>query len=162
MGHWINLWPNLESSLSLLTSPVVRNILFLPLTEVELIYSVVLVARIFIHIYIFFLRFFSLIITRYWLQFPGLYSRTLLIIYFSHQFSSVTHSCLTLCDLMDCSTPGLPVHHQLPELAQTPVHRVGDAIQPSRPLSSPSLPAFLVLCVSAEPRLLIYPSPTET
>ena len=89
MGHWINLWPNLESSLSLLTSPVVRNILFLPLTEVELIYSVVLVARIFIHIYIFFLRFFSLIITRYWLQFPGLYSRTLLIIYFSHQFSSV-------------------------------------------------------------------------
>ena len=43
---------------------------------------------------------------------------------------------------MDCSTPGFPVHHQLPELTQTHVHRVGDAIQPSHPLSSPSLPAF--------------------
>ena len=51
-------------------------------------------------------------------------------------------SCPTLCDPMDCSTPGLPVHHQLPELAQTHVHRVGDAIQPSHPLSSPSPPAF--------------------
>ena len=51
---------------------------------------------------------------------------------------SVTQSCPTLCDPMDCSTPGLPVHHQLPELAQTHVHRVGDAIQPSHPLSSPS------------------------
>ena len=53
-----------------------------------------------------------------------------------------TQSCLTLCDPMDCSTPGLPVHHQLPELAQTHVHRVGDAIQPSHPLLSPSPPAF--------------------
>ena len=60
----------------------------------------------------------------------------------TQQFSSVTLSCLTLCDLMDCSTPGLPVHYQLPELAQTHVHRVGDAIQPSHPLSSPSPPAF--------------------
>ena len=60
----------------------------------------------------------------------------------SVQFSSVAHSCPTLCDLMDCSTPGLPVHHQLPELAQTHVHRVGDAIQPSHPLSSPSPPAI--------------------
>ena len=58
------------------------------------------------------------------------------------QFSSVTHSCLTLCDPMDCSTLGLPVHHQLPELAQTHVHRVGDAIQPSHPLSSLSLPTI--------------------
>ena len=57
-------------------------------------------------------------------------------------FSSVAQSCPTLCDLMDCSTPGLPVHHQLPELAQSYVHRVGDAIQPSHPLSSPSPPAF--------------------
>ena len=54
------------------------------------------------------------------------------------QFSSVTQSCLTLCDPIDCSMPGLPVHHQLLELAQTHVHRVGDAIQPSHPLSSPS------------------------
>ena len=60
----------------------------------------------------------------------------------SVHFSSVTQSCLTLCDPMDCSTPGLPVHHQLPELAQTPVHQVGDAIQPSHPLSSPSPPDF--------------------
>ena len=59
-----------------------------------------------------------------------------------HQFSSVAQSCLTLCDPMDRSTPGFPVHHQLPELAQTHVHRVGDAIQPSRPLSSPSSPAL--------------------
>ena len=55
---------------------------------------------------------------------------------------SITKSCLTLCDPMDCSMPGLSVHHQLPELAQIHVHRVSDAIQPSHPLSSPSLPAF--------------------
>ena len=59
-----------------------------------------------------------------------------------YQFSSVTQSCLTLCEPMDCSTPGLPVHHQLPEFTQTHVHLVGDAIQPSHPLSSPSPPAF--------------------
>ena len=54
------------------------------------------------------------------------------------QFSSVTQSCLTLCDSMNCSTPGFPVHHQFPEFTQTHIHRVGDAIQPSHPLSSPS------------------------
>ena len=52
------------------------------------------------------------------------------------QFSSVTQLCLTLCDPMDCSTPGLPVHHQLPEFAQTHIHWVSDAIQPSHPLQS--------------------------
>ena len=57
------------------------------------------------------------------------------------QFSSVTQSCLTLCDPMNCSTPGLPVHHQLLEFTQTHVHRVGDVIQPSHLLSSPSAPA---------------------
>ena len=57
------------------------------------------------------------------------------------QFSSVTQSCPTLCDPMNCSTPGLPIHHQLLEFTQTHVHRVGDAIQPSHPLSSPSPPA---------------------
>ena len=57
------------------------------------------------------------------------------------QFSSVAQSCPTLCDPMNGSTPGLPVHHQLPEFTQTHVHRVGDAIQPSHPLSSPSPPA---------------------
>ena len=55
--------------------------------------------------------------------------------------SSVTQSCPTLCDPMNCSTPGLPVHHQLPEITQTLVHRVSDAIQPSHPLSSPYPPA---------------------
>ena len=57
-------------------------------------------------------------------------------------FSSVTPSCPTLSDPMDCSMPGFPVHHQFPKLAQTHVHWVSDAIQPSYPLSSPSPPAF--------------------
>ena len=56
--------------------------------------------------------------------------------------SLVAQSCPTLCNPMDCSTPGFPVLHQLPELAHTHVHRVGNAIQPSHPLSSPSSPAF--------------------
>ena len=60
----------------------------------------------------------------------------------SVQFSSVTQSCPTLCDPMDRSTPGLPVHHQLPKFTQTHVHRVSDAIQPSHPLLSPSPPAL--------------------
>ena len=59
----------------------------------------------------------------------------------SVQFISVAQSCPTLCDPMNHSTPGLPVHHQLPEFTQTHVHRVGDAIQPSHPRSSPSPPA---------------------
>ena len=59
----------------------------------------------------------------------------------SVQFSSVTWSCLTLCDPMNRSTPGLPVHHKLLEFTQTHAHRVSDAIQPSHPLSSPSPPA---------------------
>ena len=59
----------------------------------------------------------------------------------SYQIRSVTQSCLTLCDPMNRSTPSLPVHYQLPELTQTHVHRVSDAIQPSHPLSSPSPPA---------------------
>ena len=60
----------------------------------------------------------------------------------SVQFISVAQSCPTLYDPMDCSTSGFPVHHQLPELVQTHVHRVSDAIQPFHPLSSPSPPAF--------------------
>ena len=60
----------------------------------------------------------------------------------SVQFSSVTQSCPTLCDPMNHSTPGLPVHHQLPEFTKTHVHCVGNAIQPSHPLSSPSPPAL--------------------
>ena len=59
----------------------------------------------------------------------------------SVQFSSVAQSCLILCDPMNSSMPGLPVHHQLPEFTQTHVHRVNDVIQPSHPLLSPSSPA---------------------
>ena len=59
----------------------------------------------------------------------------------SVQFSSVAQSCPTLCNPMNCSTPGLPVHHQPPESAQSHVLPVSDAIQPSHPLSSPSPPA---------------------
>ena len=72
------------------------------------------------------------------------------------QFSSVAQSCPTLCNPLDCSTPVFPVHHQLPELVQTPIHRAGDGIQPFHPLSSPSQPAFnlsqhrdLFQCVSS-------------
>ena len=60
----------------------------------------------------------------------------------SQSLSSVAQLCPTLCDPMDCSTPGFLVHHQLPELAETHVHQVGDAIQPSHPLSPPSPPGF--------------------
>ena len=56
----------------------------------------------------------------------------------SDQIRSVAQSCLTLCDPMNHSTPGLPVHHQLPEFTQTHIHRLSDAIQPSHSLSSPS------------------------
>ena len=62
--------------------------------------------------------------------------------YVPFQFSSVPQSCPTLCDPMNHSTPGLPVHHQLPEFTQTHVHWVGDTIQPSHPLLSASLPAL--------------------
>ena len=58
---------------------------------------------------------------------------------YSVQFSSVTQSCPTLCNPMNRSTPGLPVHHQFPEFTQTHIHQVGDAIQPSHPLLSPFL-----------------------
>ena len=61
--------------------------------------------------------------------------------YQTFQLSSVAQSCPTLCNPMNRSTPGLPVHHQLPEFTQTHAHRVGDAIQPSHPLLSPSPPA---------------------
>ena len=72
-------------------------------------------------------------------------NKSYFLVKYSHtdsiQFSSVAQLCLTLCNPMDCSMPGLPVHHQLPEFTQIHVHRVSDAIQPSHPLSSPSPPA---------------------
>ena len=71
-----------------------------------------------------------------------LYSSLYFLLKFTVQFSSLAQSCLTLCDPMNHSTPGLPVHHQLLEFTQTHVHWVSDAIQPSHPLSSPSPPAL--------------------
>ena len=61
---------------------------------------------------------------------------------YNYLFSSVAQSCPTLCDPMNCSTPGLPVHHHLPEFTQTHIHQVIDTIQPSHPLPSPSAPAL--------------------
>ena len=76
-------------------------------------------------------------------SFPFFFSsRALLFSKYLNQFSAVAQSCLTPCDPMNRSTPGLPVHHQLPESTQTHVHWVGDAIQPSHPLLSPSPPAL--------------------
>ena len=83
-----------------------------------------------------------------WLQVPSaeiLESKKIKLVTIStfslSQFSSVAQLCPTLCDPMNRSTPGLPVHHHLPEFTQTHIHQVGDAIQPSHPLSSPSSPA---------------------
>ena len=70
------------------------------------------------------------------------YIDLLLVLQSALQIGSVSQSCPTLCDPMNRSTPGLPVHHQPPEFTQTHVHRVSDAIKPSHPLSSPSPPAF--------------------
>ena len=70
-----------------------------------------------------------------------IFSLSLWLVFSSSLLFSVAQSCLTLCDPVDCSKPGFPVLHHLPELVQTHVHRVGDAIQPSHPLSSPP-PAF--------------------
>ena len=69
-------------------------------------------------------------------------ANTLILAVSSVQFSSVAQSCLTLCDPMDCSMPGLPLHHQFPESTETHVHWVSNAIQPSHPLPSPSSPAL--------------------
>ena len=69
-------------------------------------------------------------------------SRDITLLKNIHVVSSVAQSCPTLCNPMDCSTPGLPVHHQLPEFTQTHVHWVSDTIQPSHPLLSPCPPAF--------------------
>ena len=95
-----------------------------------------------------------------WISFKGIYAQGIVEISraISWQFSSVAQSCPTLCDPVDYSTPGFPVHHQLLELAQTHVHQISDAIQPSHPLLYPSPPAFnlssirvffcdLVLCI---------------
>ena len=82
-----------------------------------------------------------------WLQSPSAVMlepkkiKSVTVFTLSIQFSSVPQSCPTLCNPMNRSMPGLPIHHQLPEITHTHVQRVGDAIQPSHPLSSPSPPA---------------------
>ena len=75
-------------------------------------------------------------------HFPFLVGLSTILGLSSVQFSLVAQSCLTLCDPMNRSTPGLPFHRQLPESTQTHVHRVSDAIQPFHPLLSPCPPAF--------------------
>ena len=77
--------------------------------------------------------------TMIFLSFLRAFVRALYLSFSSVQFSSVAQSCPTLCNPMNCSTPGLPVHHQLPEFTQTHVHRVHDAIQPSLILCRPLL-----------------------
>ena len=93
-----------------------------------------------VNVYIFVFAFSLAILTTFKFFFSIYY--WLMSIFFKIQFSSVTHLCLTLCDPMDSSTPGLPVHRQLLEFTQTHVHWVSDAIQPSPPLSSPSPPTI--------------------
>ena len=73
------------------------------------------------------------------------------------QFSSGAQSYLTLCDPKECSMPGLPVHQQLPEVTQTHVHQVSDAIQPSHPLTSPSPPTFNLSCIRVFSNELLLP-----
>ena len=80
----------------------------------------------------------------------------------SVQCSSVTPSCPTLYNPMDCSTPGLPVHHHLPELTQTHVHRVGDVIQLSHPPSSPSPPAFNLSASGSFPMTQCFASGSQS
>ena len=82
-----------------------------------------------------------LINSTFWIIYPLRFTMEI-ILQTEVQFSSVTQSCPALWDPMDCSTPGFPVFHHLPELAQTHVHWVSDAIQPSGPLSTPSPPAY--------------------
>ena len=77
--------------------------------------------------------------------------------HFHFKISKFTQSCPTLCDSMDCSRPGFPVHHQLLELTQTHVRRVSDAIQPSHPLSSPSPPAFNLSSIRVFPNEPVLP-----
>ena len=87
--------------------------------------------------YFLFIYFFKIFFSYFFFKFTYLFLAVLDL-----QFSPVAQSCPILCDPMNCSTPGLPVHHQLPEPTQTHAHWVSDAIQPSHPLSSPSPPAL--------------------
>ena len=87
------------------------------------------------------LNYFEILIMIVWNLKIFLDTMDILTVFSSVQFSSLAQSCLTLYDPMNRKTPGLPVHHQLPEFTQTHVHQVSDAIQPSHPLLSPSPPA---------------------
>ena len=91
----------------------------------------------------------------------SLFLTRLTLIICSVQFSLIAQLCLTLCDPMYHSTPGFPVHHQLPEFTQTHVHWVGDPIQPSHPLSSPSPSAFIGFSRQEYWSGLPFPSPVD-
>ena len=91
---------------------------------------------------VYILLFFSLFSVQHCFRLISCYFENFILIILFVQFSSVTQSCPTLCDPMNRSTPGLPIHHKLPEFTQTHVHWVSDAIQPCHPLSSPSPPAL--------------------
>ena len=96
-----------------------------------------------IYIYVHFFIFFSIMAHHRRLNLiPCERQKDLICIYVSFQFSSVAQSCPTFCNPTDCSMPGLRIHHQLLEFTQTHVHWVGDTIQPSHPVLSPSPPAF--------------------
>ena len=88
------------------------------------------------------LTYYSGFLISVWTNFPHQQWNTMSLGKISIQFNSVAQLHQTLWDPMDCSTPGLPVHHQFPDPTQTHVHRIGEAIQPSHPLLSPSLPTF--------------------
>ena len=127
--------------LSSTTSSISRFLL-----NISCIFSIV-VSRLFISNSILFSRFWIITII-YWIIFLGRVPISSSFVWFgghlscSFQFSSVAQSCPTLCDPLNCSTPGLPVHHHLPESTQNHVHCVSDAIQPSHPVSFPSPPAL--------------------
>ena len=95
---------------------------------------------------------------QHWKRTPFAIAPILYTYHFSVQFSSVAQLCLTLCNPMDCSVPGFPVHHQLLGLSQTHAHPVSDAIQPSHPLSSPSPPTFSLSQHQGLPVSQFFPS----
>ena len=115
----------------------------LPFTYDNIVFSFMCIFYIFCYIYLYFIFWFNVNdIFNFNFWFLSLVQGNTINFLNTFQFSSVTQSFLPICNSMDCSTPSFPVHHQLLELAQTHVHWVSDAIQPSHPLSSTTPPAF--------------------
>ena len=120
------------SSTSPIISPVISDLLLKPCNQFFIWVTILFKSRISIWFFVILFSYWDLLCVDSLLAF---------LKFSSVQFSSVAQSCPTLCDSMNRSTPGLPVHHQLPEFTQSHVHRVSHAIQPSHPLSSSSPPA---------------------